>query len=118
MAKGRFTGGRQFQPGNPGRPKGTRVKLGETFFRALCEDFEEHGIAALVKVRETDPSCYVNVVAKLMPKEIKIERPAEELSDAELAALIAAVGAALAAAGDGLGAEGRDGAAPSGATLN
>lgn len=116
MAKGRFTGGRQFQPGNPGRPKGTRVKLGETFFQALCEDFQEHGVAAIVRVREEDPSTYVNVIAKLMPKEITIERPLEGLSDSDLASLISAVGTALATSGAGDGTEGRaspeDGRAP------
>ena len=107
-----------FQPGNPGRPKGTRVKLGETVFQALCEDFQEHGIAALVKVREEDPSTYINVVAKLMPKEFKVEHQIGELSDGDLATLIAAVGAALATAGavDRVG--GGAGAPEGGAALN
>ena len=33
----------RFQPRNPGRPKGSRNKLGEDFIAALAADFAEHG---------------------------------------------------------------------------
>jgi hypothetical protein len=118
MAKGKFTGGRQFGPGNPGRPKGTRVKLGEAFFHALSDDFNEHGAAAIVQVRQEDPSTYIKVVASLMPKEFKIERPLGELSDVELADLTAAVGAIIAASGIRSGAGGGETPAPGGNSLN
>src|SRR5262245_11937534 len=50
--------------GNPaGRPKGSRNKLSEEFLSALCADFEEHGVASIVSMRENDPSSYVKVVA-------------------------------------------------------
>lgn len=72
------------QSGNPaGRPKGSRNKLGEAFIAALHDDFEEHGIAAIVKVREERPHEYLKVVASILPKELKIER-ADELSDEEV----------------------------------
>ena len=93
------------------RPKGTRVKLGEHFFQALCADFEEHGVKAIESVRKQDPSTYLKVVASLMPKEVKIERPLEEMSDVDLANLIAAVGTALAASGVVGAGEGRAGQA-------
>ena len=32
----------RFQPGNPGRPKGSRNKFGEDFIAALAEDFAKH----------------------------------------------------------------------------
>jgi len=72
------------QSGNPnGRPKGSRNKLGEAFVEALHADFTDHGVAAIVKVREERPHEYLKVVASLLPKELKIER-VDELSDSEL----------------------------------
>ena len=37
----------RFQPGNPGRPKGSRNKLGEDFIAAVAEDFAKHGMKAI-----------------------------------------------------------------------
>jgi hypothetical protein len=72
------------QSGNPaGRPKGSRNKLGEDFIAALAADFEEHGTAAIVKVRADRPQDYLRVIASLLPKEISI-KDERELSDAEL----------------------------------
>ncbi len=72
------------QSGNPaGRPKGARSKLGEAFLEALHNDFQEHGVATIAKVREEKPDQYVKVVASLLPKEIKIEA-ASELTDEQL----------------------------------
>lgn len=65
---GRFVPG---QSGNPaGRPKGARSKLTEQFLKAMLEDFEAHGIAAIAKVREDKPDQYLKVVAAIIPKEI------------------------------------------------
>jgi hypothetical protein len=61
----------QFKPGNPGRPKGSRNKLSEDFFRALADDFAENGIAAIVKMRADRPNEYAKMVASLMTKEIE-----------------------------------------------
>ena len=63
----------QFQPGNPGGPGrkvGSRNKLGEAFVTALLDDFNIHGVAAIVTVREEDPSTYVRTIAGLLPKEM------------------------------------------------
>ena len=37
MAKGRKTGGRDFQPGNPGRPRGSKNKLPGSVKKSLIE---------------------------------------------------------------------------------
>lgn len=72
------------QSGNPaGRPKGARNRLGEAFIEALHNDFQEHGVATIAKVREEKPDQYVKVVASLLPKEIKIEA-VSELTDEQL----------------------------------
>ena len=76
----------QFKPGNPGRPKGARNKLGEAFIEALHDDFNKHGIAAIVKVRTDKPDQYLKVIASLLPKELTLNFGDErgELTDDEL----------------------------------
>jgi hypothetical protein len=100
----------QFKPGNPGRPKGSRNKLGEAFIEALHDDFKEHGVKAIETVRVDRPHEYLKVVAGLLPKEVKLDvGPLDEIGDDELAAIVAAARAAVAAtakAGSGDGASG------------
>jgi hypothetical protein len=87
--------GRRFQPGNPGRPKGARNKLGEDFLKALADDFETNGVAAIATVREERPHEYLKVVASLLPKHVEIkDATLDELGRDELVALIDAVRAA------------------------
>lgn len=76
-AKGRFG------PGNPGKPKGSRHKLGEAFIAALHDDFEANGVSTIQRVREERPQDYVKVVASLLPKEFKIET-VSDLTDEQL----------------------------------
>lgn len=75
------------QSGNPaGRPKGARSKLGEAFIQALHDDFNEHGVAAVEKVRTEKPDQYLKVIASLMPKDHNINfNNLDDLSDDELA---------------------------------
>lgn len=82
--------------GNPaGRPKGSRNKLGEAFVSALQEDFQEHGVGAIVEVRETRPADYLKVIASLLPKEFVVKKPEDELSDEEMDAALDAIGRLL-----------------------
>lgn len=110
--------GRPFQPGNPGKPKGSRNKLSEDFFRALSDDFSEHGVKAIEDARAADPVAYVNVVAKLMPKELKVERRLGDLSDADLDRILAHVTDVLGAGGAEIGAGSGEGAKAGRAALN
>lgn len=85
----------QFKPGNPGRPKGSRNKLGEAFVEALHADFDAHGAQVIADVREKDPAAYVRVVASLLPKEFKIETTSDltdEQLDQRIRQLAAAIG--------------------------
>jgi hypothetical protein len=91
------------QSGNPkGRPKGSRHKLGEDFLAAMVADFEEHGPATIVKVREERPADYLKIVASILPKELNVRTaPLEELSDDELERGIAILQGMIAAQGEG-----------------
>lgn len=61
------------QSGNPaGKPKGTRHKLTEDFVKALADDFDQHGRDAIVAVRTDDPGKYLDIVAKLVPKDVEL----------------------------------------------
>lgn len=100
--------GKPFEPGNSGRPKGARNKLGEAFIDALHNDFNEHGIAAIQKAREDSPIQYVKVIASLLPSEHRFSfaEQYEAMTDADLAdrarQLAAAIAPLLAAGvGDG-----------------
>ncbi len=55
-------------PGNGGRPKGSRNKLSEAFLKSLADDFTEHGNDVIKTLREKQPAQYCNVIGKLMPK--------------------------------------------------
>lgn len=77
--KGEHLAAYRFQPGNPGRPKGSRNKLGEDFLKAMLEDFtapgedgKPNGVEAIRKVREDDPAAYVRTVVSILPKEFDI----------------------------------------------
>lgn len=89
-----------FQPGqsgNPkGRPLGARSKLGEAFLEAMQQDFEAHGIAAIVEVRETKPDQYLKVIASILPKELNVNvNEVDSLTDDELIERIRALDAAI-----------------------
>jgi Family of unknown function (DUF5681) len=81
------------QSGNPaGRPKGARSKLGETFLKALSEDFATNGIGVIEAVRRERPHEYLKIIATILPRQMQLEdvtpkRRAEDLTDDELATI-------------------------------
>lgn len=52
--------------GGPGRPRGARSKLGESFLRDLEHDWQEHGAAVLARVRRRSPESYLRSLALLL----------------------------------------------------
>lgn len=86
----------RFQPGNAGRPKGSKNKLGEAFVAALHEDFQEHGVKVIETVRVEKPDVYLKVIAQIIPKEFTIKTDAfDGISDEQLTAILAAARSAL-----------------------
>jgi hypothetical protein len=83
-----------WQPGqvaNPaGRPVGSRNKLSEQFILAMHEDFNKHGAQVIETVRQEDPSCYLSIIAKLVPRDLHISTNAGNELIAALLALNAA----------------------------
>ena len=75
-----------------------RSRLTGSFVHALCEDFEAEGRAAIEKCRENNPAKYLAIIASVIPKELEIIRPLDDLTDDQLAAAVAAA-RALATAG-------------------
>jgi len=74
-----------FQKGNPGRPKGSRAKLGEDFLLAMQEDFHTHGVGVIEKVRLNSPTAYLKIIANLLPKDINLKLSStEEMTDDQL----------------------------------
>ncbi len=70
--KGLFAPG---NPGGPGRPKGSRNKLSEAYLKALADDFAEHGVETIEKLRADRPDIYVGAIGKLMPKLLELSGP-------------------------------------------
>ena len=80
------------QSGNPkGRPRGSRNKLTEDFFRDLCDAWQAFGKPALETMAMLYPAEFVRMAASLIPKEPEaITTPViERMSNAQLDALIA-----------------------------
>ena len=75
----------QFKPGNPGRPKGSRNKLGEAFIAALHEDFTAHGSKVIEQVRIDKPDQYLKVIASILPKDVNLNvNQMDDLTDDQL----------------------------------
>lgn len=84
--------GNVFEPGHAkvgGRKKGSRNKLSESFIKALCEDFDEHGADAIRLMRVETPAMYARVIASIVPKEYEInDNRLKDIPDDELDAII------------------------------
>ena len=92
----------QFKPGNPGRPKGARNRLGEAFLNDLMADWEENGAQAIIDMRTAKAADYVKVVASILPQQLNVKvNELDELTDDQLDRRIAAV-LALIEAGAGV----------------
>jgi len=82
----------QFKPGNPGRPKGSRNKLGEAFIEDLHIAWEKHGMAAIEATIKNHPAQFLKVIAMLMPKDLNLHiNPYSTMTDAQITARLKVV---------------------------
>jgi hypothetical protein len=65
-----------FEPGksgNPvGRPKGSKNKFTEDFWRDLRDAWEAHGPKVIASVIAEDPGKFLTVAANMLPKEVEV----------------------------------------------
>lgn len=59
------------KPG-PGRPKGSRNKLQEAFWKDFAAAWETHGPTAIQTVAQDDPATFLKVAASVMPKDVEM----------------------------------------------
>lgn len=86
----------QFKPGNPGRPKGARNKLGEAFIEDLLHSWEAQGPEAISRVIQEKPEQYLKVIASLMPKDLNVNfNPTDEMTDDQLIQRVRSLSAAI-----------------------
>lgn len=88
------------RPNPAGRPKGSRNRFSEAFYRDMAETWQEQGIEVMQRVAKDDPSTFLRVAASLLPRvvEAQVESTYHEMSDDELRAIIAAAAANLSVA--------------------
>jgi hypothetical protein len=66
----------QFKPGQSGNPAGrkpgSKNKFSEDFWRALANDFAEHGVSAIERVRTEEPAKYLAACVNVLPKDVNV----------------------------------------------
>ena len=61
------------ESGNPmGRPIGARSRYSEDVLTVLANDWAAGGADVVARVRATDPSTYLRVVASILPKDVLV----------------------------------------------
>jgi hypothetical protein len=76
------------QSGNTaGRPRGSRHKINEYFLRDLQALWEEHGYDILKEAAAKKPEVIVKAMVALLPKQIELAKPLEEMTDEQLAVI-------------------------------
>lgn len=93
-----------FQPGQSGNPGGiavgTRNALNKKFLQALSKEFDESGPEAISRVAKEDPATFIKVLAAILPKEMEIKRPLDDMTDEQLRASVDALQRYLSAQGN------------------
>lgn len=83
----------RFMTGNKssrGRPRGSRVKLVEDVVTDVLDSWRRDGPIALARVASLEPGKYLDFIAKVLPREVKLEitTPTDGLSDERLTEML------------------------------
>jgi hypothetical protein len=85
----------------PSRPNGIVQEIGRTLVTALAQDLRLNCSNVIEALRQKNPYEYLRIMLSVAPKELEeIEPGLAELSDSELATMLATVRALIAAQGD------------------
>lgn len=87
------------QSGNPkGRPQNAKQKLSDAFLADMLEAWEAKGKSAIDRVIEERPHEFIKAVGAIVPKDITVKTSAlDDLSDDDIASMLTAVRATIAA---------------------
>jgi len=87
------------QSGNPkGRPQNAKQKLSDSFLADMLAAWEAKGKEAIDRVIAERPHEFIKAVGAIVPKDINVKTSAlDELSDDDLASMLAAVRSTIAA---------------------
>lgn len=94
-SRSKITG--RFLPGSPGKPKGAKNRLADSFFGDLLNHWNEpaqpghhltKGQEALETLWKREPAAYARLFASVMPKDFAFSKSPADISDAELDTLI------------------------------
>jgi hypothetical protein len=61
-----------------GRPKGSKNVFAEKFWRAMADDFIEHGASTIARVRNEAPAKYLAACVNVLPKDVNIKHEATD----------------------------------------
>jgi hypothetical protein len=75
----------RFNPGEGGRKKGSRNRLGEAFIEDLYQSWLTNGPAAIEAVLKTKPEAYLRTIASLLPRDLNLNvNNLDHLTDEQL----------------------------------
>ena len=81
----RFKAGAEWTGNRNGRPKGARSKIAAAFLDDFHVMWETHGAEILERIANRRPQDAMRAAVALLPKEVIVKRPEEEMEDDELA---------------------------------
>lgn len=79
----------RFGAGNPGRPRGSRNRVGARVAQAILEDFETHQEQSFTRLRAHFFHLYIRLVSGLLPAQAEPAAPSlDDCTPEEIALLI------------------------------